>query len=177
MRPVDDIRRIAKPKKHFNPHVHQHVHHPEIAAEIAKPEVLSQTSELFVAVHQSPNLLPGAAHAKHEKQHSSWHFRKSYVLVPFTMFVLIFGAYFGARFVSFANSVSTSRESVVQTISNNIGATLGPVIPGFKSLDKSDLAAAIANKKTINVLMLGYGGEGHSGQEKRREGEDAQHGA
>ncbi len=90
-------------------------------------------------------------------------FRKAYVLVPFTLIVLIFGAYFGARFVSFANSVSTSSEGFYKSIGNNIGATFGNVVPGLKRLDNTKLAESIKNQKRINILLLGYGGVGHQG--------------
>ncbi|GAC1413007.1 MAG: hypothetical protein NVSMB66_3750 [Candidatus Doudnabacteria bacterium] len=71
--------------------------------------------------------------------------------------------YFGARLVSFASSVSTSQGNFFGAIRDNIGATFGPLIPKLKSLDSTQLAEDIKNKKRINILILGYGGEGHDG--------------
>ncbi len=162
MRPVDDIRKIPKTQKRFQPLTHSV---PSNSAPV-NPEILNLRPAYIkreAPVAAQPSFQPIIQKVEQPIVKSTWTFKKSFVLVPFTIFVLCFGAYFGARFVSFANSVSTSRESVARTISNNLGAALGPIIPGLKNLDNSDLAQAIAQKKTINVLMLGYGGEGHSG--------------
>ncbi len=82
------------------------------------------------------------------------------VFVAFTIFVLGFGAFFGARLVSFAGSVSTSSQN---SIANNIAAVLSPVIPGLKNFDNSSIAQAQRNGSRVNILLLGYGGVGHAG--------------
>src|SRR5258708_28512479 len=62
------------------------------------------------------------------------------LLTAFTIFVLAVGAFFGGRFVSLARDVSTSREGIYKTVTDNIGATLGPIFPGLKTLDNSVVA-------------------------------------
>ena len=159
MRPVDEIRKVRKehPLLKIKPLQHSEqrfVQHEQLREQATEPIEQQIVLKEIIA----PRLI-----GRTERAGGAWKFKKSFVLVPFTVFVLIFGAYFGARFVSFANSVSTSRESVVKMIGDNLGAALGPIIPGLKDLDNSDVANAISQKKTINILMLGYGGEGHSG--------------
>ncbi len=90
-------------------------------------------------------------------------FKIAYVLVPFTIFVLLAGTIIGARFVNFAKSVSLSQTGFYQSVSNDIGSVLGNHIHVLKNLDMSGIARAIRNKQSINVLLLGYGGNGHSG--------------
>ncbi len=87
----------------------------------------------------------------------------SYILVPFTIFVLLAGTVIGARFVNFARSVSFSQAGFYQQVSNDIGSVLGNKIPALKNLDMSAVAQAIRNRQSMNILLLGYGGDGHSG--------------
>lgn len=85
---------------------------------------------------------------------------KTPILVAFTIFVLGFGAFIGARLVSFAGSVSTASNN---SIANNIAAALSPVIPGLRTLDNSSIAQAERDGSRVNILLLGYGGAGHDG--------------
>ncbi len=141
---MDDIHKVPKP--HYN-HFHGLQH------------TFEDTQQLLRA---TPRVIPSATMPAPVKSKSR-KFRRAYALVPFTIAVLCVGAYFGARLVSFAGSVSTSDVGFYKSLGNNIGATLGGVIPGLKNLDDTQVAADIKNHKTINVLMLGYGGEGHDG--------------
>ena len=84
---------------------------------------------------------------------------KNVVLFLFTLVVLGTGVFIGIKAKLFVNAISTSKQS----ITDNIGATLGSVIPALKSLDSSAVAEAIRDGQSLNLLLLGYGGEGHSG--------------
>jgi LCP family protein required for cell wall assembly len=99
-------------------------------------------------------------HRSSQKQHRRV---AAYVLVPFTVVVLILGILVGGRLSWFAGSVSSANNTSAQAIGNDIGATLGNSIPQLKDLDNSDLANAIRDNRRVNILMLGYGGDGHSG--------------
>jgi polyisoprenyl-teichoic acid--peptidoglycan teichoic acid transferase len=90
-------------------------------------------------------------------------FKKRYILIPFFLIVLVVGIFLGSRFVRFASSVSTSEEGAVSAIRNTIGATLGNTLPSLKKLDKTKIAQAISEGKSVNILLLGYGGGSHSG--------------
>lgn len=90
-------------------------------------------------------------------------FRGSYVGVPVAIFFLTIGTIIGSRFVNFANSVTLSRAGLAQTVTSEIGATAGTVIPALSKLDTTPVAEAIRGQKSVNVLLLGYGGDGHSG--------------
>ena len=97
------------------------------------------------------------------KSEEKSRFKKRFILIPFVMTVLIFGVFLGSRFVRFASSVSHSEEGAVAAVRNTIGATVGEVVPVFRKLDQSKIADAIENGKSINILLLGYGGGAHSG--------------
>ena len=92
-------------------------------------------------------------------------FRTSFILVPVMLLVLFAGTIIGSRFIKFAKSVSISPDNsnVVQNISNTVGAVLGSAIPSLQNLDQSALQDDIRGKKTVNILLLGYGGDGHQG--------------
>lgn len=81
------------------------------------------------------------------------------VLLVFTLLVLGTGVFIGVKAKLFVNAISTSKQS----ITNNIGATFGGIIPALKSLDSSVVAEAIRDGKSVNLLLLGYGGVGHGG--------------
>jgi LCP family protein required for cell wall assembly len=97
------------------------------------------------------------------KTHKNWHFRKAYILFPFITVVLIIGIFLGSRYAWFAGSISSADNTSAASVSNNVGAVLGESIPALKVLDQSNLADAIRQNRRINILMLGYGGSGHSG--------------
>jgi LCP family protein required for cell wall assembly len=149
MRRMDDVRKVPKP--HYN-HLHGHSGFSDIQRRDI--EKASQKIQESYRVEETKNI---------PQQKIKKSFRKSLVLVPFTILVLLVGGYLGARLVTFASSVSTSREGFYKTLSNNIGAALGPVIPGLKNLDQTALASTIKSKKRLNILLLGYGGAGHDG--------------
>ena len=90
-------------------------------------------------------------------------FKKSFVLVPFTIFVLVVGTVIGTRFVHFASSVSLSGTSAYRSVADTIGAALGNNIPVLKTLDQTSLQDAIRGKRRVNILLLGYGGDNHQG--------------
>jgi len=120
-----------------------------------------QTYPGNLTTFQNHSLLPSRrAFSNKKKQH-----RKiaAYVLIPFTVAVLILGILVGGRLSWFAGSVSSANNISAQAIGNDIGATLGNSIPQLKDLDNSDLANAIRDNRRVNILMLGYGGDGHSG--------------
>lgn len=150
-----DIRRTKK-QKPFQLHA-QNVNFSAYQSETvqikAEPQIQAAAEKLKAQYYQYSSV----------KVKLKRRFTKSYALFAFTFFVLGFGIFLGARFVSFANSISTSRTSFYKTVTNNIGAVFGPFIPALSSLDDSKVGEAIRNKEKINVLLLGYGGTGHSG--------------
>lgn len=145
MRNLDDIHRIErKPGNsnefqiHRKPQIHPHII-PAIESNqfhAQSPETISQTKKRSYKVA---------------------------LMTVFTMFVLGVGAFFGGRFVSLANDVSSSHQGIYKTVTDNIGAALGPFIPGLKGLDNSSIAQAIREGRRVNILLLGYGGPGHDG--------------
>ena len=90
-------------------------------------------------------------------------FRFSYVGVPVAIIFLLIGTIVGSRFLNFANSTTLSRAGVIQTMTSELGSTAGAVIPAFTHLDTTPLAEAIRGQRAVNILLLGYGGTGHSG--------------
>ena len=80
-------------------------------------------------------------------------------LVAITAIVIISGLFVGSKIITFANSVSLSKQNFTQNIVNTIGSS----IPGLQILDQSSIAADIREKKSVNILLLGYGGDGHDG--------------
>lgn len=139
MRNLDDIRQI---------------NHPALPQFIRK------------SVPQRPLIIPAteqdlpADFVQHPVRAARKRSFKMPILVAFTIFVLGFGAFIGARLVSFAGSVSTASNN---SIANNIAAALSPVIPGLRTLDNSSIAQAQRNGSRVNILLLGYGGAGHDG--------------
>jgi len=97
------------------------------------------------------------------KARKRWHFRKTYILFPFITAVLVIGIFLGSRYAWFAGSISSADNTSAASVSNNVGAVLGESIPALKVLDQSNLADAIRQNRRVNILMLGYGGSGHSG--------------
>jgi anionic cell wall polymer biosynthesis LytR-Cps2A-Psr (LCP) family protein len=160
MRSIDDVRKVPKqvPQKEAIPSLHRT---SDIAAFEKRniEEAAERIRNSYYIEQKQIVQQPTPIIAKPKRN----FLRKSYAMVAFTILVLSFGAYFGARFVSFANSISTSKQGFYETLSNNVGATLGSAIPVLKKLDNSGISQAIEDKRRINVLMLGYGGEGHSG--------------
>ncbi len=90
-------------------------------------------------------------------------FRASFVGVPIAIIFLAIGTVIGSRFVNFANSITLSRAGLAQTVTSEVGATAGNVIPALSQLDTTPIAEAIRGQQSVNVLLLGYGGDGHSG--------------
>lgn len=85
---------------------------------------------------------------------SSFSIKKT-ILVIFTLVVLTSGIFIGARFVNFAQSLTLNKQSFFKDLT--------AAITGSDALDDSNLADAIKNQRSINVLLLGYGGGSHSG--------------
>ncbi len=161
MRNVDDIHRKADQPQHsgiFELHKGQRaVEHSHQAYIISASDDLSAGQPLIRAQQKVQRQQPAAGQLQPARRY------KMYAAVIFTIFVLGFGAFVGGRLVSFANGLSASGQSASRTLTEGIGAVLGPIIPGLKNLDNSAVANAIANGKRINILLLGYGGEGHDG--------------
>ncbi|TSC65429.1 MAG: cell envelope-related transcriptional attenuator [Candidatus Doudnabacteria bacterium Gr01-1014_77] len=97
-----------------------------------------------------------------QPKRSIFRFR-SFVLYLFTFIVLGAGIVIGIKANLFISAISTSKQGAYESITNNIGATFGTIIPALKSLDSSAVAEAIRDEKSVNLLLLGYGGEGHGG--------------
>lgn len=109
-------------------------------------------------------LLLKAPAAKAKAKKNSWRqARAKYVLIPFTVIVLVLGLVIGSRIAWFAGSVSSADNTSPQAIGNAVGSALGSSIPGLQGLDQSGVATAIRGNRRINILLLGYGGDGHSG--------------
>lgn len=153
---IDDIKKVPKPKHH---HEFRRLT-PKPASEPIVDPVSKQAAtpiELYY-IEQKEEVS-----FEHLAPPSTSSFKKAYIAAVFVVLVLVMGIYFGGRLVSFAGSISMSQQSFYATLKNNVGATFGPLIPSLKSLDTTAVADAIKNKKQINILMLGYGGEGHDG--------------
>ncbi len=96
------------------------------------------------------------------KPRKSFAFRKVFLVAPLIVLVLFVGAVLG-RTINFASSVSLSHQSFYRSVQQDIGAVLGAKFTALRGLDDSAVVDAINNKKRFNILLLGYGGEGHDG--------------
>lgn len=107
---------------------------------------------------------PAAAPEQNLRKKKS--FRKKFVIASVIALPLIagaFGVFAAVRFFRFARSVSVKDQSFYKAAQQMIGAAIGPNIPVLQNLDQTALAEAIRGQKRVNILLLGYGGSGHSG--------------
>lgn len=134
--------------------------------EDSKPSAFPAASQIQEAPHDHAELVFVTAALPAEKDASPpkkiFKFRKSFVLAPFMIFVLLLGSIIGTRFIHFASSVSLSSNTFYRNVSDTVGSVLSSV-PILKNLDQSNLQQAIRGKQRVNILLLGYGGDGHQG--------------
>lgn len=158
-----DIQKIPK-KKDVNENANADREN-SVLSEFSAAEQFGMQNEIAENISglgaENPYIVPEKFEQKNLKK--PFKFKISYLLIPFTIIVLIAGTVIGTRFVNFARSISLSQVSLYQSVANDIGSVLGNQIPALKGLDQSGVAQAIKEHKRVNVLLLGYGGDGHSG--------------
>ena len=88
---------------------------------------------------------------------------RKYLVISICAAVLLIIAFVGIKFTTFVNAVSVTHFSAYKNLKDDIGASLGGTIPQLGALDQTIVGEAVRGNKEVNILLLGYGGDGHSG--------------
>ena len=126
---------------------------------IELPVVYQPRKEYDIQPDQQANLPNAKERFQKKFPLRSW---KTYAAVIALCIIILVGTVAG-KLVSFAQSVSLTGTPFYKSIGNDVGATLGSSIPQLQKLDQTAVGEAVRGNKSVNILLLGYGGDGHSG--------------